>query len=343
MSLDQGAAMVVGTDRSFTVQSVVRNIVGNHLIWPLLGLLIILGTFVDGFFSPRNLVNVLWGSTPLACMTLGMFMVMVLGALDLSIESTFAVAPAMGLLVIMWWFPEVPWPVAILTMFAVALVIGLVNGFIAVKVGVTPFLVTLATMLTLRGVVVWLIPEGVYALPAGVTYWGGARIFGEGEMNRNGIPVAIIIVVALMVVMAVVMNSTAFGKSVFAIGNNEPAAFVAGINVQRVKITCFVLAALFASVGGLLQVGRLDSVTATMGDGDIMNVFAAVTLGGTSMQGGRGHVSGILGAALLITAIENIMNLLGVEPSIRRIIFGLVLLAAICLASIQERMARTNA
>ncbi|MDR1711232.1 MAG: ABC transporter permease [Propionibacteriaceae bacterium] len=329
--------------RRWGAREITRNIVENHLIWPLLAVLVVIGAFVPGFLSQRNLINVAWGATPLACMTLGMFLVMVTGALDLSIESSFAVAPTLGLLVVMQWLPDSPWILALLTMLAVGLTVGFINGLISVKLGVNAFLVTLATMLILRGVVIYLIPEGVYGLPTGVTYWGGARIFGEGEANRNGLPIAIIIVVALVVLLAVVMNSTAFGKSVYAIGNNEPAAFVAGINVQRVKITCFVLAATFAAVGGLLQVGRLDSVTATMGDGDIMNVFAAATLGGTSLNGGRGHVSGILGAALLITAIDNIMNLIGVEPSIRRIVFGAVLLAAICLASIQERLARTNA
>ena len=318
------------------IGQIVHSILANHLIWPLLGLLVIIGAFVPGFLSQRNLINVIWASTPLACMTLGMFLVMVTGALDLSIESTFAVAPTIGLIVVMWWLPGAHWTLALVVMLLTAMLIGLFNGLISVKVGVNPFLVTLATMLALRGVVVYLIPEGVYSLPSGFTFWGGTKV------PSGGVPVAIIIMLALVAVLAVVMSSTPFGKSVYAIGNNEPAAFVAGINVQRVKITAFVLAATLSSIGGLLQVGRLDSVTATMGDGNIMMVFAAATLGGTSLQGGRGNVTGILGAALVITGIENIMNLLGVEPSIRRIIFGLILLLAICLASIQERMSKSH-
>lgn len=333
MGQNQAVAQgLADSDRRWDAGGVVRSIVENHLIWPLLGLLIIVGAFVPGFLTQRNLINVAWGSTPLACMTLGMFLVMVTGAMDLSIESTFAVAPTIGLLVVMSWLPGAHWLLAVAVMFGVGIVIGLINGLISVKLGVNAFLVTLATMLSLRGVVVWLIPEGVYSLPKGFTYWGGSKI------PDGGIPVAIIIVLALVVLLSVVMSSTPFGKSVYAIGNNEPAAFVAGIKVQRVKIWTFVLAGLFAAIGGWLQVGRLDSVTATMGDGDIMMVFAAATLGGTSLQGGRGNVTGILGAALMITGIDNIMNLLGVEPSIRRIVFGLILLFAICLASIQERL-----
>jgi simple sugar transport system permease protein/ribose transport system permease protein len=313
---------------------IARNIVENHLIWPLLAVLVGIGAFIPGFMSARNLTNVVWASAPLACMTLGMFLVMVTGSMDLSIESTFAVAPTLGILVVMEWLPGTNAALALIAMLVVGVVIGLVNGLISVKLGVNAFLVTLATMLILRGVSVYLIPEGVYSLPTGITLWGGARVVG--------VPIAILIILLLTAVLAVVMASTPFGKSVYAIGNNEPAAFVAGINVQRVKIWTFVLAGVLAAIGGLLQVGRLDSVTADMGEGNIMMVFAAATLGGTSLQGGRGHVSGILGAALVITGIDNIMNLMGVEPSIRRIIFGIILLAAICLASLQERAARTS-
>ncbi|MDR2382053.1 MAG: ABC transporter permease [Bifidobacteriaceae bacterium] len=320
--------------RRWSARSIAITIVQNHLIWPLLGVLVLIGFFIPGFMSTRNLTNVVWGSTPLACMTMGMFLVMVTGALDLSIESTFAVAPTLGILVITQWLPGAHWTLALVTLIAVGVAVGLVNGMISVKLGVNAFLVTLATMLILRGVVVYLIPEGVYSLPTGFTFWGGDRVLG--------IPVAIIVIILLTALFAVVMNSTPFGKSIYAIGNNEPAAFVAGINVQRVMIGAFGLAGVLAALGGLLQVGRLDSATATMGDGEIMMVFAAATLGGTSLTGGRGHVTGILGAALVITGIDNMMNLLGVEPSIRRIIFGVILLAAICLASLQEKASRAN-
>jgi ribose/xylose/arabinose/galactoside ABC-type transport system permease subunit len=329
-----GGAAALPSGRRWTARAMALTVVQNHLIWPLLGVMLLIGLFIPGFMSSRNLTNVVWGSAPLACMTMGMFLVMVTGALDLSIESTFAVAPTLGILVVTQWLPGANWVLALLTLLAVGVVVGLVNGLISVKMGVNAFLVTLATMLILRGVVVYLIPEGVYSLPKGLTFWGGERV--------AGVPVAIVIIIVLTVLLTATMNSTPFGKSVYAIGNNEAAAFVAGINVQRVKIWTFVLAGVLAAIGGLLQVGRLDSATATMGDGNIMMVFAAATLGGTALTGGRGHASGILGAALVITGIDNMMNLLGVEPSIRRIIFGGILLAAICLASLQERASRAN-
>jgi ribose/xylose/arabinose/galactoside ABC-type transport system permease subunit len=310
------------------------SVLANHLIWPLCGVLLLVGLGVDGFFSERNLINVVWSATPLACMTLGMLLVMVQGSLDLSIESTFAVAPTLGILVAINWMAKAPDILALPVCVAVGMAIGLINGLISVKLRVNPFLVTLATMMILRGIVVYLIPEGVYSLPEVITFWGGDRL--------GKVPIAILVTLALVVVLEVMMRATPFGKAIYAIGNNEPAAFMAGINVQRVKIWTFVLAGLLAAIGGLLQVGRLDSVTADMGDGNIMMVFAAATLGGTSLQGGQGRVSGVFGAALLITGIENIMNLIGVEPSVRRIAFGLILLIAICVASLQERVNRAG-
>jgi ribose/xylose/arabinose/galactoside ABC-type transport system permease subunit len=128
-----------------------------------------------------------------------------------------------------------------------------------------------------------------------------------------------------------------FGKNVYAIGNNERAAYVAGIDVARTKIIAFALAGLFAAIGGLLEVGRLQSLTADMGEGDILMVFAAAVLGGTSLSGGKGRIIGILGAVLVLEVVDNLMNLRGVEPSIREIVFGLILLGGIYVASLQGR------
>lgn len=307
-----------------------RIIVGRHLIWPLLALLVIIGAFVPGFLSAENLTNVVWAATPLGCMALGMFFVMVTAALDLSIESTFVVAPVIAILIVTTWLVWVPAIVAIPVLIVAGATVGLLNGLLSVKLRVNPFLVTLATMLILRGVAVYLIPEGVYNLPSVITYLGGAKI--------GPVPVAVLVFLLLVALSYLLVEHTPFGKSLFAIGSNEAAAFVAGINVSRVKIITFVLAGVAAAIGGLLQVGRLDSITSDMGEGQILMVFAAATLGGTALAGGEGRVTGILGAALVIATIDNIMNLIGIEPSIRRIVFGLILLAAIYLASLQERI-----
>jgi ribose/xylose/arabinose/galactoside ABC-type transport system permease subunit len=302
------------------------------LIWLILLVLVIVGFFVPGFVSSRNITNVLWAAAPLGGMVLGMFFVMLVGGLDLSLESTFAVAPTLAIMFMLNWLPDiVSPPIAILLTLLFGMGVGLFNGLMSVKIRVNPFLVTLATLLILRGVVIYLIPEGVYYLPEGYTFLGALRVFGD-------IPLAIFVLLGLYAFGHVLINNHTFGKNVYAIGNNEEAAYVAGINVSRVKIMTFVFAGLFAAIGGMLEVGRLRSVVADLGNGDIMMVFAATILGGTSLSGGEGKVTGVFAAVLVISIIENLMNLYGVAPSVRQIVFGIILLSAIVVASLQKRM-----
>lgn len=310
---------------------IARRIASEHLIWPILVLLFVIGAFVDGFLTKDNLLNLVWGAAPLGCMVVGLYFVMIAGKLDLSLESTFALAPTVAVLAMTDWFSGFPPLLGILLTLLVGVAAGALNGVLSVGLGVNPFLVTLATLLTLRGVVVYLIPEGVYDLDPTYAALGGNTVFG-------GVPLAVFVLIALFVVASILMRRTAFGRSLVGIGNNEEACRVAGINVSLVTIMAFVAAGFCAAVGGLLEAGRLFSVDASMGEGEILIVFAATTLGGTALTGGRGNVSGLLGAILVIGGITNIMNLVGVGASTQQIIFGVVLLIAILISSLQDRL-----
>lgn len=302
----------------------------EHLVWVLLVLLMGVGFFVRGFWGVANLTNVLWAAAPTGLMVLGLFFVMLTGGLDLSLESTFAAAPTIAAMLMLTWAPTlVPPLVAIVVTCLLGFAFGLLNGVFSVRLGVNPFLVTLATLIVLRGVVIYLIPEGVYYLPEAYTFLGRARV--------GPVPVAIVVLLVMYGLSYLLIERHFFGKNVYAIGNNERAAYVAGIDVARTKIIAFALAGFFAAIGGLLEVGRLQSLTADMGEGDILMVFAAAVLGGTSLTGGKGRIVGILGAVLVLEVVDNLMNLRGVEPSIREIVFGLILLGGIYVASLQGR------
>jgi ribose/xylose/arabinose/galactoside ABC-type transport system permease subunit len=228
------------------------------------------------------------------------------------------------------WFPDSVNPIlAAVATPIIGLAVGAVTGAFAVQLRVNAFLVTLATLLLMRGVVIYLIPEGVYYLPDPYTFLGEQRLFG--------IPIAILIWLALYFAAYALIEHHRFGREIYAIGNNEDAAFLAGVKVKRTKIWCFAIAGFAAALGGLLEVGRLQSVVADLGQGSILMVFAGTILGGTSLAGGIGRLSGVFGAVIVIALIENIMNLVGIEPSIRQMVFGLVLLVAIYLASLQDR------
>lgn len=314
---------------------IARTIAAEHLIWPIVGLMLVVGAFVPGFLTSGNLTNLMWAAAPLGCMVVGLYFVMITGRLDLSLESTYALAPVVAVLFMTQWMAGLNPVLGILITLLVGAVVGLVNGLLSVTLGVNPFLVTLATLLTIRGVVVYLIPEGVYDIPETYTALGGTSL--------GAVPLAVFVLLGLFMVAWLTIRYTVFGRNLMAIGNNEKACRVAGINVQLVCVGAFVVAGVCAAIGGLLSAGRLFSVDASMGNGDILIVFAATTLGGTALSGGKGRVTGLLGAIFVIGGINNLMNLVGVESNLRQIVFGLILLFAILLSSLQERMRRTRA
>lgn len=304
----------------------------KHLIWALLAILCLAGLTVPGFFSARNILNVMWAAAPLGCMVLGLFFVVLTAGLDLSLESTFALAPTLAIVIFFQWLPMESVPgLPVVAVLAFGALIGLLNGLFSVKLRVSAFLVTLGTLLLMRGIVVYLIPEGVYYLPAHFVWMGSARLFGV-------LPVAVLVWIAAFLLAWAVVERHRLGKDILALGNNEEAAFIAGVNVDRTRILCFVIAGALAALGGMLEVGRLQSVVADMGEGDILMVFAGTILGGTALTGGKGNVGGIFAAVLVIAIIENLMNLFGVPPSVRQVVFGAVLLVAIYLASLQDRL-----
>lgn len=304
----------------------------RHLIWLLLVVLVIFGVNIRGFATAQNLLNVMWAAAPLGCMVLGLFLVLLIKEVDLSLESTFAFSPTIAIVAMLNWLPNVIPPVlAVILTPLIGFGVGAAAGAFAVKLRVNAFLVTLATLLLMRGAVVYLIPEGVYYLPPEYTYLG--------EQRWVGIPIAIFVWLLLYFIAWVIMERHRIGREIYAIGNNEEAALLAGVKVQRTKILCFAIAGFAAAIGGLLEVGRLQSVVADLGEGSILMVFAGTILGGTSLSGGVGRLSGVFGAVIVIAIIENIMNLIGIEPSIRQMVFGGVLLIAIYLASLQDRFA----
>lgn len=310
-------------------RGIVQKVILDHLIWWILLATLLVGSTVQGFLSLNNFINIVWGATPITLMIVGMLFVMLTGGLDLSLESIYAIAPTLGL-VLLAATTGVPPQVAILICLLAGACAGLLNGVISVRLRVNPFLVTLAFLLFWRGLAIFLIPEAVYILPEGYTFLGGFRLFGF-------FPLAIIVCALICVIAWVVLNRTPFGKAVYAVGSNETASYVAGLNVSQVRISVFVIAGFLAGLGGLLEVGRVGAVTSDMGNGWILMVFAGVILGGASLSGGRGRLSGVVAAALELEVINNVMNLMGIQPSIRQLVFALVLLGAIYIASFQEK------
>jgi len=304
----------------------------DNFIWMLLvGLIIIGALMIPRFFSIDNAVNILYNSSSFGMMVLGMTFVLLLGKLDLSIESTYAFAAAIGILCMTRWFDMHP-VLAIIVTLAVAFGVGYGNSLLTVNMGINPFLATLCTMIILRGFVLFLVPQGIFDIDS--RYLS----IGDDMLPGTKFPIVIFVFIGIYIFVHILLKRTPFGKNLIATGSNERSAYLSGINIRNVKIWAFILAGFFAGLGGYFMVGRMSAITNTMGDGAIMMVIAACILGGVSMNGGKGTPIGALGGIIFLTTIQNVLNMSGVNPFVIQAVQGFILLAAIVFDSFREKI-----
>lgn len=283
----------------------------DHLIWVLvLVFFLINAALTPHFASYGNIVNILYHSAIMSLLVLAQGLVLINGRLDLSIESTLGFAPGIAMLLSMRIMPGLVGPLAaILVTLLIGAALGWFNGFCIAKLKINPLLQTLATMIMIRGVLLFIFPFSLFPLSP-IYRWVGA-----GRLPGN-IPVAIPFVLIVFAVLHVVLQHTPFGRKFVATGGNPRASYVSGINVERMTIYAFVIAGVLAAMSGLLAAGRQGSVSNAMGEGMVLLSFAGALMGGASLQGGTGTPVGMLGGALLLGMFSNALNLLGVGPSL---------------------------
>jgi simple sugar transport system permease protein len=279
---------------------------------PVLIALILVGRLVSpSFWAAANIWSVLQASSELAMLTMGLTFVLLTGRFDLSLESTFGLAPMVGVWLALsaaaggagvFSSSAIGDVLGLITIFAVALAVAAVNSALVVYMRFNAFIVTLAMLILLRGINEGLTDSATLTdLPEAFT-WLGATYVGP-------VPMSLIVALVVLAIGSALLHWTPYGRAVFAIGGNEQAARVAGIRVQRILVITFAVAGLLAALGGLLQTGRIASVTPTMGQNDIFSAFAAAVLGGVSLRGGRGTLGGACLGVLLLGIIQNILTL----------------------------------
>jgi simple sugar transport system permease protein len=258
--------------------------------------------------------------------------------MDLSLESTFGLAPGvaawliapvgvahgLGVLGNVWAIPIV---------LLVGAVIGLINALLIVRFGLNGFIVTLGMLITLRGLLTG-ISEGqtFFQLPSSMTYLG--------QNSALGIPLSVWSCVGLFAAAGGVLGFTRWGRSLYAIGGNVDAARAAGIRTDRVLFSVLIVASLLAALGGLLITGRLASVAANQGSGAIFTVFAAAVIGGVSLNGGKGTVLGAFTGILLLYTIQNVLTLGGVPPQWIDALNGGIILVALIVSRVTSGQAQ---
>ncbi|MEU0505967.1 ABC transporter permease [Nocardia sp. NPDC005998] len=303
------------------------------LLVPPILLALVVGYFINtNFVSTANLTNVLSTMSGISLLVLAEVLVLVVGRMDLSLESTFGLAPGVAIWVTMgttevgaftWASPWMTIPIALL----VGAAVGVVNGLLIVRFGLNGFIVTLAMLIALRGLLTFLTSGFTLTkIPDSVEWLGNARVLG--------LPANVIIALALFVIGYLVLNYTTAGRALYAVGGNEAAARAAGIRTDRVVIAVLVIAGVLAAIGGLIYSGQFASVQVSQGDGMIFNVFAACVIGGVSLNGGRGSVVGAFFGILILTLIQKLLSYGGVSADSLKFINGALILVALVITRI---------
>ncbi|WP_462406708.1 ABC transporter permease subunit [Gracilibacillus sp. Marseille-QA3620] len=293
---------------------------------PLFGLLlliVVLTLLNPNFLTVSNLLNVLRQVSISGLIAFGMTFVILTGGIDLSVGSTLALTGAVAAsLIASGTDPIIAMGVALV----LGLILGAINGIIITKGRVAPFIATLATMTVYRGfTLVYTEGKPVSGLGDSVTF----QMFGKGYFL--GIPVPVITTILAFIVLYLILHKTNFGRRVYAVGGNEEASKLSGINTDRVKIWVYAITGLLASVSALILTSRLNSAQPTAGESYELDAIAAVVLGGTSLTGGRGWIFGTLVGVLIIGVLNNGMNLIGVSSFFQQVVKGVVILLAVML------------
>lgn len=295
----------------------------SPLILPLAGLIVVsilMGLASDNFFSVSNILNVLRQVSIVGILAVGMTFVILTGGIDLSVGAVMALVGtlAAGLMV----HTGIPAGVALTIGLLIGLGIGTINGVLVAWGRMPAIIVTLATMGMARGL--GLIYSGGYpvsGLPGWVSWFGVGRI--------GMIPVPVIIMFVIYAIAWVLLERTAFGRHVYALGGNETAARLSGVKTQRVKLAVYAISGLTAACAAVILTGRLMSGQPNAGVGFELDAIAAVVLGGTAISGGRGLVLGTLIGAVLLGILNNGLNLMGINPYLQDVIKGGIILLAI--------------
>jgi ribose transport system permease protein len=333
MAVRTGARPALGPSRAALLNALL-----DHLVWLILAIiLIIFSLTIDRFFQIGIFINILQHATFVGVIAIGLSFCIIAGHMDLSVESVMAFAAmlaawlaagrgsASGLEVDTW--------LTLAIAIGFGALAGAFNGLLVIRFQINAFIVTLATYIAIRGLGLVLTGgRSMYGLP------GDFRSVATVELL--GIPLLVLILVVAYVAFSVILTRTRFGRYVYLVGGNVTAPFRAGINVKRVLYTVFILSGVLAAIAGWLLAARTNGATPNLGLGMLFEAFAAVVIGGVSLRGGTGRLSGVFAGVLLLSSIDTAINVMGLEPYYMQVIRGGLMLLAVLLDSVKTTIRR---
>jgi len=302
---------------------------------PVLVVVLIIGAAVSPvFFTTSNLAGVGQQISALGVVVVGESLIIMVGGMDLSLESTFGLAPMVAAWLMVpvaaygagtMWGPVL----GILVLLGVGAIVGLINGVMIVKARLNGFIFTLAMTIILAGIQDGMVNgQSLFDLPSAFSYVGAAYV--------GKVPVSLLVTVAIFIAVGLFLRYHRVGREIYAVGGNREAARAAGIRVDRIRIGVYVAGGVLAAIGGLMEAGRVSSVASTQGyqEGIIFNVFAAAVIGGVSLRGGRGSMLGAACGVVLLGLVQNILDLGNVSNYWIEAIDGGVILLALMMARV---------
>lgn len=285
-------------------------------------LLCVVITFVSpAFMTLSNISNVFTQVSTNAIIAVGMTFVILTGGIDLSVGSTVAISGALAASIIKSTNNIF---LAVLAAAIVGIAIGIINGLLISKGKLQAFIVTLATMTIFRGAtLVFTSGTPISKLPEKFVEIGNGKLFF--------IPIPVIITVIVLIISIYILTQTRFGRYLYALGGNEDSARLSGINTTKIKTLVYVISGFASSIAGIIIASRIGSASPNAGTSFELDAIAAVVIGGTSLAGGEGKITGTIIGALIIGVLNNGLNLMNVSPFYQSIVKGLVILIAVLL------------
>ena len=310
----------------------------DHLVWGILAaILLVCSLTIEHFFQLGIFLNIAQHATFVGLLAVGLSFCIIAGHMDLSIESVMAFAAMLAA-----WLTAArgsPLGIQLNTWLTLVLVlgfgalVGFLNAVLVVRFRINAFIVTLATYISVRGLGLILTGgRSMYGLPADF------RAAGSSELL--GLPLLIWILVVTYLIFGAILRKTQFGRWVYLVGGNPTAPFRAGIDVDGVLYRVFILSGVVAAFAGFLLAARTNGATPNLGLGMLFEAFAAVVIGGVSLRGGIGGLSGVFAGVLLLSTIDTAINVMGLDASYMQVIRGGLMLLAVLLDSVKQSVQR---
>lgn len=295
------------------------------------------------FISPSNLFNVMMQVACVGIMTLGMMLVMVTGAIDLSVGMLVSLVSIFMALCLSKWGIPTPAALVLTLLLAVGCSTGL--GFIISKLNVESFIITLGGQLIFQGIALLISNSREVRLLNEELSFFKTNLFPDtwkiGGLSVS-LPIYVLIFIIITVIIWLVMKYTKFGRRLYAVGANPSAAFLAGINVSSVRIRAFMINGFLVGLAGIMLLARVNVGIITLGQGLELDAIAGAVIGGVAMSGGKGNAWGVFIGAILLAAIGNAMNILRIQAEWQYVVKGIIIIVAVSAGAISAIMAERN-